>query len=241
MAKWERGQSLAVTAMHINGSLLPRIRAFQLFSPSLPVGAFAYSQGLEWAVENGWVKSQDSFEQWLSEQLRGAQAQLEIPIFKRLYLAISNGDRAELKYWCEYLRACRETSELRAEDAQRAQAMVRLLVDLEIPLIDDFSATLTITASAPLAFACRHFNVELREACAGFVWSWLENQVTAGIKLIPLGQTSGQAVLIKLAQDIDDAVAVGLDVSDEAIGFSSPALSIASALHESQYTRLFRS
>ena len=92
-----------------------------------------------------------------------------------------------------------------------------------------------------MAFACCHFNVELREASAGFAWSWLENQVTAGIKLIPLGQTSGQAILIKLAEDIDAAVAVGLEVDDEAIGFSAPALAISSALHESQYTRLFRS
>ena len=85
-----------------------------------------------------------------------------------------------------------ETSELQAEDAQRAQAMVRLLVDLEIPLIGEFSAILTITASAPLAFACVTSTLNCVKHVQGFAWSWLENRVTAGIKLIPLGQTAAK-------------------------------------------------
>jgi urease accessory protein len=80
-----------------------------------------------------------------------------------------------------------------------------------------------------------------RDAATGYAWSWLENLVLAGIKLVPLGQTRGQQTLARLATLIPSAVAAALEVSDEEIGASTPALAIASSAHETQYTRLFRS
>jgi urease accessory protein len=81
----------------------------------------------------------------------------------------------------------------------------------------------------------------LNEIAQGYLWMWCENQVAAAVKLVPLGQTAGQKMLLALADVIPAAVETGLQLNDDAIGMSAPGLGIASALHESQYSRLFRS
>ncbi len=70
---------------------------------------------------------------------------------------------------------------------------------------------------------------------------WAENQVLAAIKLVPLGQTDGQKLLSSAIEMIPDQVVIGLSLKDAELGYTSPGQGIASALHETQYTRLFRS
>ena len=79
------------------------------------------------------------------------------------------------------------------------------------------------------------------QAAAGYLWMIAENQVMAAVKLVPLGQTAGQRILMELADIIETAAATGLALADEEIGFATPGLAMAGALHESQYTRLFQS
>jgi urease accessory protein len=83
--------------------------------------------------------------------------------------------------------------------------------------------------------------IPVRDAALGYAWAWLENQIVAGVKLIPLGQTAGQRLQRRLAGAIAAAVDQALQLPDEALGASLPALAIASSRHEAQYTRLFRS
>ncbi|MCG8036223.1 MAG: urease accessory protein UreF, partial [Candidatus Thiodiazotropha taylori] len=75
----------------------------------------------------------------------------------------------------------------------------------------------------------------------GYLWSWLENMTLAGVKIIPLGQMAGQRILQACIEQIPDLVRTGLSLHDEEIGLSSPAQAIASSLHETQYTRIYRS
>lgn len=222
-------------------SELARLRLMQLVSPTLPVGGFTYSQGLEFAVEAGWVNSLASLQDWLAGLIDDGLAHLDIPLLARLYRACINRDIDALAYWSRYQLAARETHELRLEEQQRARALTRLLIDLDMPHAHNWQATLVICQGAPFALAATGWGISLHDAALGLAWAWLENQVAAAIKLVPLGQTDGQRAQLALAQRLPLAVERGLTLEDHQIGASSPRLAIASSRHETQYTRLFRS
>jgi len=223
------------------GRSLAQLRLMQLVSPALPIGGFTYSQGLEYAVEAGWVADMSSLQDWLLGLVEDGVTHLEVPVLARLYQACTAKDAEALLAWGRYLLAARETRELRLEEQQRARALTRLLVELEIPEARGWRDAMHQCQSAPYALACVNWGVPLQEAALGLAWSWLENMVAAAIKLIPLGQTDGQRVLLALAQALAQAVQTGLQLNDEQLGSSAPCLALASSLHESQYTRLFRS
>lgn len=209
-----------------------------LTSPSLPIGAFAYSQGLETAVELGWVNDQASLEAWLQSLLLRGQANLEVPILARCYRAWQNNQLAELEHWQQVLLANRETAELVKEEQQLGQTFHRLLRTLDVPLPPQAR---NFTYLLLFAGAAQHFEIELKQALSGWLWSWLENQVTAACKTIPLGQTPAQHTLLALMPCIEQSIETGLDVSDDNIGLTLPSFAMVSAWHETQYTRLFRS
>ena len=121
------------------------------------------------------------------------------------------------------------------------RALATLLSDMDIPEAQVFRLADNAAFVCLLALAGEKWQVPIDQLAAGLLWSWSENQVAAAIKLMPLGQTAGQKMLLRIAQAIPDAVAIGLALQDEDIGALAPGLGIASALHETQYSRLFRS
>jgi urease accessory protein len=217
------------------------LRLLQLVSPALPIGAFAYSHGLEWARGAGWVRDERGVEDWIGGLLRQVWGRLDVPVLRRMVAAVRVGDETALMDWSELIQASRETAELRAEDRLMGRALARLLADLGVSGAARWMPD--ARCSLPLLWACAavHWDMPLRAAAAGLLWSYVEHQVAAAIKLVPLGQTAGQLVLARLAEGIADAVATGLALSDADIGATAPALAIASCLHETQYSRLFRS
>jgi len=219
--------------------VLSDLRLFQLISPSLPVGAFTYSQGLELAVEQGWVDSQTVFQGWLDGQLMQSLATLELPLLDRMLDAIEAENSTELLTLAQHLLAWRETKELRLEESQRGAALARLLPQLEIELDAEQLQACKLTQLAGIAIAAHQWQIERDKLFAGYLWSWLENAVMAGVKLIPLGQTQGQQTLKAMALRVEEAVASAKQVTEP--GSVTPALAIASSRHETQYTRLFRS
>ena len=221
---------------------LGRLRLMQLVSPALPIGAFTYSQGLEWAVEAGWVHDADTLVDWLGGLMDDGLAQLELPVLKRLYRACEREDADAVEHWGRELYASRETRELRAEEGNRARALVTLLADLGVPQeAVAWRTALRHCQAAPFALAAVHWRIAVADCLLGYAWGWLENQVAAAIKLVPLGQTDGQRVQLLLAGRLPAIVERAMVVGDDAIGAGAPALAIASANHETQYTRLFRS
>ena len=220
---------------------LGRLRLMQLISPTLPIGAFTYSQGLEWAVEAGWVHDVDTLVDWLEGLLGDGLTQLELPILKRLYSACEREEVEAMERWGRQLYASRETRELRAEEHNRARALDKLLADLGIRPASDWKNSLRHCQAAPFALAAVHWQISIEDCLLGYAWGWLENQVAAAIKLVPLGQTDGQRVQLRLAERLPAAVQRALLIGDDDIGAGAPALAIASARHETQYTRLFRS
>jgi urease accessory protein len=220
---------------------LALLRLLQLVSPSLPVGGFTYSQGIEWAVESGWIKTAKDLEAWLEDQLATTIARLDLPVLLRFYAAVERDDLTTLQQWSAFLLACRETAELRLEESNRGRALADLLVKLELTGSESWKSDLAKTQLAGFAFAACRWAIPLEQAALGYAWSWLENLVLAAVKLIPLGQTQGQQVLQRLCPLIPPLLPLARQLRDDEIGAANPALAIASSLHETQYTRLFRS
>ncbi len=229
------------------------IRLMHLVSPSLPTGGFAYSQGLEWAVEQGWVKDETSLEQWLLNVLETGMARVDVPLLQRLYRAVNRQDLTAFIQAAQWVRACRETRELRDEEEHRGRALAAIIRELGLcrSSTGGFSETTDpepwqkVIASSQLAgfaFAAAIWEIPVQGAARGYLWAWLENHVLAAVKIIPLGQSAGQRVLAGLSPAIDAAAVTGLQIEHfEQMGSSLPALSLACCGHEIQYTRLFRS
>ncbi|HYD47551.1 MAG TPA: urease accessory protein UreF [Terriglobales bacterium] len=220
---------------------LSLLRALQLASPSLPVGAYAYSQGLEWAVAAGWVVDEEGLKRWLEDQLSHTIAGVDLPILARLYCAAQAGDDKAMVSWSRELIALRETRELVADDCARGRALARLLRDLGNQTAVDWVERPDVPFAAMLSVAAVDWGVPLPTIAQVYAWSWLENQVLAGIKLVPLGQVCGQRLLRDSADRIAAACEDGLARGDDQIGGMLPIVALASSLHETQYTRLFRS
>ena len=217
------------------------LRLLQLASPALPVGAYAYSQGLEYAVETGWVNDENSARDWILGILQHGLAQLDVPVFARLYKAWDIADEIDVQQWNGYLFAARESAELQQEEQHLGRALARVLISLGIADAKPWQSTERVCFATLFALAAAHWRIDLPNAATAYLWAWTENQVMAATKLVPLGQTAAQQILSQAQPMIVTAVETGLSLDDEDISGALPGLAIASALHETQYSRLFRS
>lgn len=215
------------------------MRLWQLISPTLPIGAYSWSTGIEYAVEVGWIKDEASASDWILGQIKSSLPALDVAIFYRIYDAWQDNDIQAVIDWNDMLLAMRESAELRNEDTGLGNALIRVFPNLDITFpeiqIENWSY------AAAFAWACTQCRLDKTESARGMLWSWCENQVAAAIKLVPLGQSSGQRLLSLAIPVIAQAAEQALHFADDEIGLLTPGLAIASALHETQYTRLFRS
>ena len=217
------------------------LRLLQLASPALPIGAFAYSQGLEQATLLGWVNDEDTAAEWIAGLVTEVLPRLDLPVLAEAYAAWAAGDLARVQQLSAFLQACRESAELAAEDRHLGAALARVLHGLGVSQAEPWISDPDATFVALFSLAAMHFQIPLRSAALGFLFTWLENQVAAASRLIPIGHIAGQRVLSKVLARLPDAVNRGLDTPASAAGFLAPGLAIASALHETTYSRLFRS
>ncbi len=217
------------------------LNLMRLTSPSLPIGAFAYSQGLEFACDQQWVVNEKTALDWIAGLMRNSQTYLDIPILMRLYKAWQTDSYDSIKYWSTFLRASRESQELRDEDQYLGKALSKLLIDLNVQQASKIVDKPYLTYITAFALASVNWKVSYHDCCMGYCWAWCENQVNAAIKLIPLGQTAGQKMISSLISEIPAAIETASVLSDEDIGSTAVGLGIASANHETQYSRLFRS
>jgi len=221
-------------------SQLPLLRLLHLASPALPIGGFHFSQGLEYAVERGWVADEASTLDWISGIARTSVGTLDLPLVLRLHSAWFESDLDAVKHWSDRLLAARETDELRAEDRHLGASLARILIDLKIASASEIEKE-RATFGSMFALACVRSNVAVAETLSTYLWICAENQTLAAVKLVPLGQSAGQRILHALLPKLDEIADAAIQVSDEQIGASALMQFFASARHETQYTRLFRS
>lgn len=220
-------------------------RLLQLASPALPVGAYTYSQGLEWAVESGVISDEASAGRWISDLLDHGIGKFEAPMLAALMAAWSADELAEVDCLNAEFLASRESAELRAETVQMGFSLRRLLRDLR----DDSLAGVAQTVDAwpevafPTVWAgiAAAWRIDPEAALTAYLWSWAENQVMAALKAVPLGQAAGQRLLAELGRRIPAAAVNAKNRPKSAWSNFTPGFAIACARHETQYSRLFRS
>ena len=214
----------------------------QLASPALPVGAYSYSEGLEMLVENGAIANHENLKHWLEAELRYGAIRLEAAVMVRAAQSVTIGDVEALCRWNMWLSAARETQELRNSSWQMGRSLIQLLGKLQ-PQILPIANAVGNPCNYAIAFgiATAHWQINIQAALLGYLHSWASNLITAGVKLIPLGQTAGQQLLLELQPLFSAAAVEIMALEDDDLGCCSWGLSLASMQHETQYTRLFRS
>jgi urease accessory protein len=233
--------SMASTSIEADVSLA---RLLRLASPALPVGAYSYSQALEWAVETGAVRDALTAGNWIVDALAVSLVRCEAPVWLRLHAACTANDAQRFGRWNEFFLATRESAELRAETLQMGRSMASLLARAnELP-----EASLALLASLeepgfPAAFACAvaAWGIAPRAGLTAYLFAWAENQAIAAVKLVPLGQSAAQDILARVTAALPGALDQAFALEDGEIGSLAYGLAIASCRHETQYTRLFRS
>jgi urease accessory protein len=222
------------------------LRLLQIASPALPVGAFAYSQGLEPAVAAGLVRDEASASSWILGLLEGPIAHLDLGVVARVHRACAIGDMASARRWNSFLLASRATAELQAEDRHLGSALARVLVTLGLfePTAEGPNPEMTImspTFAGLFALATARWRIDLPWVLEAFAFSWAQAQTSAAVRLVPLGQSAGVRMLAGVAGVIPAAVDRALALADRDVGATAPLLAVLSAAHETQYSRLFRS
>lgn len=219
-------------------------RLLQLTSPMLPVGAYSYSQGLEWAIECGDVKDLESAKTWIGDALHAYQANFELPVLHRLFQAWHANDIAAVQEWDGYYQAGRDTAEALAETKQMGYSLVRLLNDLkELPesLLANINSLQEPAFPTIYTSIAHYWQISVSDTLHGYAWGWLENQASASMKTVPLGQVAGQKILLALGESLPSIVQHAIALPDAEISNFNPLLTIAGCLHVTQYSRLFRS
>jgi urease accessory protein len=223
------------------------LRLQSWLSPAFPVGSYSYSHGLEWAVEAGHVHDRKSLVDWLDADLRHGSGRNEAIFFSEAWRCAAEDNRAKLLEIAELAATFRSTAEFVLESSQQGTACLMILSQVwSDPLLVWLSEALRERQVPPamavilgIRSARQHLPICL--SLPAFLQSYTANLVTAGVRLIPLGQTDGQLAIAALEQ-------AALLVGDEAkrattddLGSAGVMVDLASIAHETQYTRLFRS
>jgi urease accessory protein len=225
----------ASTTMGTDDSLL---HLLWLASPTLPVGAFSYSEGLEAATDAGTVHDEASCAAWLLNQLELVQARAELPLLAAAYRAAQAADVEALQGLNAWVLATRESSEMLQQTQQMGRSLMAWMLGLQL---DTALLKPLQPPTWPVAYALAGLlrGAPLAALLQAAAFGWAENLVMAAVRGVPLGQSAGQRLLAQIVQVIPQAVEAAL-AAPEPIAFA-PLLGITSCRHETQYSRLFRS
>lgn len=213
-----------------------------LASPALPVGGFSYSEGIEAAVEAGLVHDEATAAGWIADQLHLALARADLPVLAEALEAVRGGDQAALSALDTWVRATRETSELRQQTEQMGRSLIEWGRAVHPDRVAHIPRDVSFTYPIAFAMAAAPSGASVRHVLLAFAFGWGENMMQSAIKAVPLGQSAGQRILARLADEAPRAVdeALAAVAAGERQSFT-PMLAILSAQHETQYSRLFRS
>ncbi len=230
------------------------LNLLQLASPALPLGAYSYSEGLETLIHSQKITDENGLESWLMQEIRQGSIRIEAAIMLRAYRCFMGNKLTDLTDWNQWLSAARETSELRKQSWQMGNSLMKLLLELEgiqkpsstqsdIFKLETCAAIIGKPCNYAIAFGlgAGYWQIEPKNALLGYLHSWATNLINAGVKLIPMGQTHGQKLLLRLHPEITKASEEIYLLEDDDLVSCSWGLGLASMQHETQYTRLFRS
>jgi urease accessory protein len=213
----------------------------QLSSSLCPIGAFAYSQGLETAIERGWVSSESELREWLLGVGAHALSKLDLPLLLLAHGAASRGDERRLIDIGERVLASREARELADQERQLGSSLASVLVNLGCSAAEPLRAHACASHLVCFAMGAVFFGLDSELAMTGFCFAWCEQLVSAASRLVPLGHMAAQRALSAVLWQVPGWLVQARALPEHQIGSSTPGLAMSVAWHETQYTRLFRS
>jgi urease accessory protein len=226
---------------------LALLRLQSWVSPAFPTGAYSYSHGLEWAVEAGDIRDRKSLVDWLQADLRYGSGRNEAIFFSEAWRCATDDDREKLLAVAELAAAFRGTAEFALESSQQAAACLATLREVWPDHILDWLSEMLCerdvqpALAVVLAVATARQGIPASLALPAFLQSYVANLITAGVRLVPLGQTDGQLAIAELEEAVQAATRQAEKSTLADLGSAAFMVDLASAAHETQYTRLFRS
>jgi urease accessory protein len=221
------------------------VKLMTWLSPAFPVGAFTYSHGLEWAVEDGTIASAETLRAWLHDILRHGSGRADAILLSAAYLAARDGDAAGLKAIAELGHALQPTRERRLEAGAQGRAFGVAIEATwgaaSLKALARDSAPMPVPYAIALGVAAADHHLPLPLLAEAYLAAFVANLVSAAVRAVPLGQTDGQRVIRDLAPVVAAVAAEAIAADPDDIGSASLRADIASMRHETQYTRLFRS
>jgi urease accessory protein len=240
--------------MNINPDSLQILRLLQITSPALPVGAYSYSEGIEYLCSSGAIQTEEDLCDWLKREMSFGFITTEAAIAIRAHQAMLKNDLVALKYWNSWFSATRETEEIRLASWQMGQSLLKLWRQLDdqqllhslsisqaLPTAKDNGVGQGCNYAIAFGLVAASFEIDIINTAIGYIQSWISNLVSAAVRSVPFGQTTGQQIIFRLSTDILQSSQFALQRSDEQLEWCGWGASLASANHETQYSRLFRS
>jgi urease accessory protein len=224
-------------------STLERMRLFQIASQALPIGGYSHSHGLEAAIESGAVRTEADVLRWITDVLLFSVGSYELPSLMDMGAAWIAKDGDALRRLNGEFLASRESTELRSATVQMGfsmRALLAVLPDFPDSMIEALQMMEEPSLPCVWAAAAAGWSLRQPESAAAYLWSWAENQVLVAMKSVPLGQSAGQRVLLRIGAQIA-ALLERQSLEESMYSNFAPGLSILSSQHETQYSRLFRS
>ncbi len=222
-----------------------KLEFLQLISPSLPVGAFSYSEGLEWLVQNKKVNNEITLFNWIESELLRGQITIEacsISHIMKDLVSWSNTKDIQYKFvikeWNSWLSSLRDSPEVRSQQIQMGESLLQLLIDLDHPLPDKEKKFIW-----PIAWAWAGVSWEIPkiDLVEGFLYSWVANQLSAALRLLSLGPTKAQQLQKRSLFLIKSQADYLLKQNPKEIWISDVGAIMAQQSHTELYSRLFRS
>jgi len=232
---------LSATAQPLPAASL--LQLIWLASPALPVGGFSYSEGLEAAVDRAGVTTESLAADWLSDQLHLSLARGDLAVIAQAIPAWRRDDLERVKALNDWVLQTRETSELRLQAEQMGRSLLEWLRNHQSISDTHLQACAQLPPTYPVAFAlaASPLDAGVPDCLTAYTFGWAENMMQAALKSVPLGQSAGQRILVRLAAEIPAAITTAMALEDRDRQAFSPMLAILSSQHETQYSRLFRS
>ncbi len=233
------------TAMTIDASHQAALyRLMTWLSPAYPVGAFSYSHGLEYAVEAGLIKDAGSAQDWIATVLRQGGARNDGVFLACAHRAAAQDDLAALAEAAELAAAHLSTRELALESSAQGAAFLRATGDAwPCHALDRLTEAWSGPYAYPVAVgaAAAGHGLAAEATLMAYLAAFAANLVSAAVRLVPLGQSQGQAVTAGLEPAVAETAAALADATLEDLGAATAMVDFTSMQHETQYTRLFRS
>ena len=215
----------------------------QLVSPALPVGAFSYSEGLEVLIQNGALNNEFELQHWIEAELQRGALRLEAAALKPLRALFQGwegeglGMPSDLISLDGWLLALRESAEVRAQQVQMGGSLLALMADLGHPL----PQPVVLAWPASWVWACLSLKISELEMVEGYLYGWVANQLSAAVRLVPLGPTTAQRIQQQLLPMIRDQASALKDQDPHSLWSGGAGAGLAQLAHAELYSRLFRS